>query len=69
MYNGFQPDLGTTSAGLRNAAREILPIVQYLGERRLTMNVADRIRNALAVGKVRWAVVGLLFLGCTLSAR
>src|SRR5262245_23710942 len=31
------------------------------------MNVVDRIRNALAVGKVRWAVLGLLFLACTLN--
>ena len=32
-YNGFQLDLGTTAAGLKNPATEILPIVQYLGKR------------------------------------
>ncbi len=32
-YNGFQLDLGTTSSGLKDPARQILPIVQYLGER------------------------------------
>ena len=32
-YNGFQLCLGTTAEGLRNPKREILPIVQYLGER------------------------------------
>ena len=32
-YNGFQLDLGTTAAGLKNPATEILPIVQYLGQR------------------------------------
>jgi mannonate dehydratase len=32
-YNGFQLDLGTTAAGLQDPPREILPIVQYLGER------------------------------------
>lgn len=32
-YNGFQLDLGTTAAGLKNPAEEVLPIVQYLGQR------------------------------------
>ncbi len=32
-YNGFQLDLGTTAAGLKSPATEILPIVQYLGRR------------------------------------
>ena len=32
-YNGFQLCLGTTAEGLKNAGTEILPIVQYLGER------------------------------------
>jgi len=32
-YNGFQLDLGATAAGLRNPATELLPIVQYLGQR------------------------------------
>jgi mannonate dehydratase len=32
-YNGFQLDLGTTAAGLRNPAIEVPPIVEYLGER------------------------------------
>jgi mannonate dehydratase len=32
-YNGFQLCLGTTAEGLRKPATEILPIVQYLGER------------------------------------
>jgi mannonate dehydratase len=32
-YNGFQLCLGTTAEGLKNPRREILPIVQYLGER------------------------------------
>jgi mannonate dehydratase len=32
-FNGFQLDLGTTAAGLRNPAEEVPPIVQYLGER------------------------------------
>jgi mannonate dehydratase len=32
-YNGFQLDLGTTAAGLKNPDTEILPIVQYLGQR------------------------------------
>jgi mannonate dehydratase len=32
-YNGFQLCLGTTSEGLKNPGVEILPIVQYLGER------------------------------------
>ena len=32
-YNGFQLCLGTTAEGLKNPATEILPIVQYLGER------------------------------------
>ena len=31
------------------------------------MSVVDRVRSALAVGKVRWTVVGLLFLGCALN--
>jgi mannonate dehydratase len=32
-YNGFQLCLGTTAEGLKNPNTEILPIVQYLGER------------------------------------
>jgi mannonate dehydratase len=32
-YNGFQLDLGNTAAGLKNPATEVLPIVQYLGQR------------------------------------
>jgi mannonate dehydratase len=32
-YNGFQLCLGTTAEGLRRPNTEILPIVQYLGER------------------------------------
>jgi mannonate dehydratase len=32
-YNGFQLCLGTTAEGLKDPRREILPIVQYLGER------------------------------------
>jgi mannonate dehydratase len=32
-YNGFQLCLGTTAEGLKNPGTEILPIVQYLGER------------------------------------
>lgn len=32
-YNGFQLCLGTAAEGLKNPATEVLPIVQYLGER------------------------------------
>jgi mannonate dehydratase len=32
-YNGFQLCLGTTAEGLRDPRHEVLPIVQYLGER------------------------------------
>jgi mannonate dehydratase len=32
-YNGFQLCLGTAAEGLKNPSTEILPIVQYLGER------------------------------------
>lgn len=32
-YNGFQLCLGTTAEGLKNPAKEILPIVQYLGDK------------------------------------
>jgi len=32
-YNGFQLCLGTTGEGLKNPKTEVLPIVQYLGER------------------------------------
>jgi mannonate dehydratase len=32
-YNGFQLDLGTTAAGLRNPAAEIFPIVEYFARR------------------------------------
>ncbi len=32
-YNGFQLCLGTVAEGLRNPAKEVLPIVEYLGER------------------------------------
>ena len=33
-HNGFQLCLGTTAEGLQDPKREILPIVQYLGERK-----------------------------------
>ena len=33
QYNGFQLDLGTTAAGLRNPAAEVFPIVEYFGRR------------------------------------
>jgi mannonate dehydratase len=33
-YNGFQLCLGTTAEGLQDPKQEILPIVQYLGERK-----------------------------------
>ena len=32
-HNGFQLDLGTTAAGLKNPATEIFPIVEYFGRR------------------------------------
>ena len=32
-YNGFQLCLGTTAEGLKDPGKEILPIVEYLGER------------------------------------
>jgi len=32
-YNGFQLCLGTTGEGLKNPKTDVLPIVQYLGER------------------------------------
>jgi mannonate dehydratase len=32
-YNGFQLCLGTTAEGLKNPKAEVLPIVQYLGEK------------------------------------
>src|SRR5690348_11234543 len=32
-YNGFQLDLGNAAAGLKDPATEVLPIVQYLGQR------------------------------------
>jgi mannonate dehydratase len=32
-YNGFQLDLGTTAAGLRNPAVEVFPIVEYFARR------------------------------------
>lgn len=32
-FNGFQLCLGTTAEGLRDPRRDVLPIVQYLGER------------------------------------
>jgi len=32
-YNGFQLCLGTTAEGLKNPSTDVLPIVQYLGER------------------------------------
>jgi mannonate dehydratase len=32
-YNGFQLCLGTTAEGLQNPSSQVLPIVQYLGER------------------------------------
>ena len=31
-YNGFQLCLGTTAEGLKNPAKDVLPIVQYLGK-------------------------------------
>jgi len=33
-YNGFQLDLGTAAAGLRNPAAETFPIVEYFGRRK-----------------------------------
>jgi mannonate dehydratase len=33
-YNGFQLDLGTAAAGVNNPVTEVLPIVEYLGQRR-----------------------------------
>ncbi len=32
-YNGFQLCLGTTAEGLKNPAKEVLPIVEYLGKK------------------------------------
>jgi mannonate dehydratase len=32
-YNGFQLCLGTVAEGLKNPGKEVLPIVEYLGER------------------------------------
>ncbi len=47
-YNGFQLDLGTTAAGLKNPAVEILPIVQYLGQRGKILQIHMRaIRGGL----------------------
>jgi mannonate dehydratase len=47
-FNGFQLCLGTVAEGLRNPAREVLPIVQYLGERRKIYQVHMRnIRGGL----------------------
>jgi mannonate dehydratase len=49
-YNGFQLDLGNAAAGLTNPATEVLPIVQYLGQRgkihQIHMrNIRGRINN------------------------
>ena len=47
-YNGFQLCLGTTAEGLKNPKAEILPIVQYLGERGKLLQVHMRnIRGGL----------------------
>jgi mannonate dehydratase len=47
-WNGFQLDIGTISAGLKNPAVELLPIVQYLGERQKIHQVHMRnIRGGL----------------------
>ena len=47
-YNGFQLCLGTTAEGLQDPKREILPIVQYLGERRKILQIHMRnIRGGL----------------------
>jgi mannonate dehydratase len=47
-YNGFQLCLGTTAEGLKNPATEVLPIVEYLGERRKIHQVHMRnIRGGL----------------------
>jgi len=47
-YNGFQLCLGTTAEGLRDPKGEILPIVQYLGERKKIYQIHMRnIRGGL----------------------
>jgi len=47
-HNGFQLCLGTTAEGLRDPKREILPIVQYLGERKKICQIHMRnIRGGL----------------------
>jgi mannonate dehydratase len=47
-YNGFQLCLGTTAEGLQDPKREILPIVQYLGERKKIYQIHMRnIRGGL----------------------
>jgi mannonate dehydratase len=47
-YNGFQLCLGTTAEGLKDPKREILPIVQYLGERKKIYQIHMRnIRGGL----------------------
>ncbi len=47
-HNGFQLDLGTTAAGLKQPATDILPIVEYLGTRRKIHQVHMRnIRGGL----------------------
>ena len=47
-YNGFQLCLGTVAEGLKDPRREVLPIVQYLGERKKIHQVHMRnIRGGL----------------------
>jgi mannonate dehydratase len=47
-YNGFQLCLGTAAEGLKNPGTEILPIVQYLGERKKIYQIHMRnIRGGL----------------------
>ena len=47
-YNGFQLCLGTTAEGLKNPGTEVLPIVQYLGERKKIYQIHMRnIRGGL----------------------
>lgn len=47
-YNGFQLCLGTTAEGLKDPGTEILPIVQYLGDRRKVYQIHMRnIRGGL----------------------
>ena len=47
-YNGFQLCLGTTAEGLHDPKREVLPVVQYLGERKKIYQIHMRnIRGGL----------------------